>query len=190
MKKQNKQNNFYIFLDIDHSLWDWDYYKSENNKGGLFNPKSLEALNYFLELLRERNYNTTIVVTSKSRNNISDAIVLLRAEGLDSTVPIDCTGGAKGSDSGANIIEYLKCHESGIVPSLSISDRFMAALYPKRVFDQYVVIDNRVDHLLPYIPKKHRIITNTVSGSLSKEMINLHINIENFSNFENQRLKV
>ena len=49
------RENFYIFLDIDGVMYDWDYMKKNNihNFGvvNTFSPESVEALNYLMEKL-------------------------------------------------------------------------------------------------------------------------------------------
>ena len=65
---------FYVFLDIDGVLWDWEWRKAEIEKqtikkGGLikdFKPESMEALNALLEKIGEK-YDSQLVISSTWR---------------------------------------------------------------------------------------------------------------------------
>ena len=53
---KNKEN-FYIFLDIDGVLWDWNWRKNEFKNGNSkqmlankFNPESIAAINFLREI--------------------------------------------------------------------------------------------------------------------------------------------
>ena len=59
-----KKNPYYVFLDIDGTLWDYDF--RIRNKELTLNPQSLMALNYLLDNISQK-YEVRIVMTSKRR---------------------------------------------------------------------------------------------------------------------------
>jgi len=60
--------NFYIFLDIDGVIYDWDFIIAETNAGRIkrgefikkFKPESIRALNYLIKGLEE-HYDVRLV---------------------------------------------------------------------------------------------------------------------------------
>ena len=107
--------NFYIFLDIDGVLYDWDYIIKEVNsgrmkRGGLitkFKPESMRALNYLINKLSEY-YNVRLVISSTWRSDLPFAIKVLKDNGLNYDKKIDCTPISDPSKRGEQILEYLK----------------------------------------------------------------------------------
>ena len=73
----NKKENFYIFLDIDGVLWDWDWRLDALDKGKIkskqfiteFNPKSIDALNYLLDKINE-THEAKLVISSTWRSDL------------------------------------------------------------------------------------------------------------------------
>ena len=69
--------NYYIFLDIDGVLWDWEYIKyitiNQTKHHKIiqdFNPKSINTLNHLINTMRKQKYNVTLVISSTWRNNM------------------------------------------------------------------------------------------------------------------------
>ena len=85
----DKRKNFYIFLDIDGVLWDWDWRLGAIDKGKIkrisyiadLNPKSIEALNFLIEKLNE-NFNAKLVISSTWRSNLEETREILQNNGL------------------------------------------------------------------------------------------------------------
>lgn len=80
------KENFYIFLDIDGVMFDWDFIKSLGRKNlgiiTVFNPKSVDALNYLIEKLSER-YSPKLVISSSWRTFWDETIEVLNKNGVN-----------------------------------------------------------------------------------------------------------
>ena len=80
---------FYIFLDIDGVMWDWDYIISETDagrrgKGGMINsfkPESIEALNLLISQLG-RTHDVQLVISSSWKGNMARTTKVLKDSGL------------------------------------------------------------------------------------------------------------
>lgn len=83
------KENFYVFLDIDGVLWDWQWRISQMKLGNvknaysinIFNPESIEALNTLMDYL-DKNYNCELVLSSSWRRAFGFAIKNLNANGV------------------------------------------------------------------------------------------------------------
>lgn len=106
--------NFYIFLDIDGVLYDWDYIIAETDagkreKGGLileFKPESVFALNLLINEL-QKCYNVGLVISSSWRSNLPFTIQTLKNNGLIYNEKIDRTPIYDPSKRGEQILDYL-----------------------------------------------------------------------------------
>lgn len=111
------KQNFYVFLDIDGVLWDWNYIKSNNiqNFGTIksFNPESVYALNFLMNKLKE-NFNPILVVSSTWRNDMFATIKVLKENGVElnlktlSKTPISSNPELRGLE----ILKYLDVQEN------------------------------------------------------------------------------
>jgi len=117
----NKRKNFYIFLDIDGVLWDWNWRLDAIDKGKIknrlfvseFNPKSMEALNFLIEEMN-KTHNTKVVISSTWRGNLELADEVLRANNInydDELLATKISG--TPAKRGEEILEFLNTHESG-----------------------------------------------------------------------------
>ncbi|MBQ7917897.1 MAG: hypothetical protein IJ310_03685 [Clostridia bacterium] len=66
---------FFIFLDIDGVMYDWDFIKAEVDGGNTsarelkqFKPESIEALNLLMDTMRE-THKVQLVISSTMRDN-------------------------------------------------------------------------------------------------------------------------
>ena len=80
------KKKFYVFLDIDGVLYDWNYIKSlgPEHWGGVivdFDPKSIEALNYLIAQLK-KEYDVELVISSTWRSNMERTMQILINHGL------------------------------------------------------------------------------------------------------------
>ena len=117
----DKKKNFYIFLDIDGVLWDWDWRLKAIDKGQIknlhfisdFNPKSVQALNFLIEKLKEEN-DVKLVISSTWRNNLEFTSEIFKNHNLNYDGELLAT---KLSDHrekrGLEILDFLKTHEKG-----------------------------------------------------------------------------
>ena len=111
------KENFYVFLDIDGVLWDWDYLISNNIKttGTIktFNPESVKSLNFLLTKLKD-NFNPILVISSTWRNDMFETIKVLKENEVElnlknlSKTPISKTPELRGLE----ILKYLDSQEN------------------------------------------------------------------------------
>lgn len=106
--------NFYIFLDIDGVMYDWDFVIGEINagrmeRGGIiqkFKPESIEALNMLIKEL-EKCYNVGLVISSTWRSNMPFTIKTLKDNGLIYNKKIERTPIYNSGKRGEQILDYL-----------------------------------------------------------------------------------
>lgn len=163
------KKDFYVFLDIDGVLWDWEFFKSLNKKVGIiniFNPKSVEALNYLL-LKLEQNYNPIIVITSSWRNDMNETEEAL------------VNNGVKFS----NELKRTRLTQTPFYRGKEIK-RF---LEENGNCKNYVIIDDEISQIVNLFPKCRIIETSLLCDSLSIEKVNSFlskINIKKDNNHE------
>lgn len=110
--------NFYIFLDIDGVMYDWDYIIAEVNAGRMkkgelihrFKPESIKALNLLIKEL-EQNYNVCLVISSTWRENLLFTIKTLKDNGLKYEKEIEMTPIYDPVKRGEQILDYLENKE-------------------------------------------------------------------------------
>lgn len=160
------KDKFYIFLDIDGVLYDWNFIiKNGDKKSGTiknFNPKSIEALNFLIEKL-QYTYNVEIVITSTWRINMQKTIEILLNNGLNKTIKINST----------EISNYPQNRELEILNYLQNNS-----------CKNFVIIDDEMFDFDKYFNKNHIIKTNIFNLSLNKEMVLKYL--KNLDNIENQ----
>ena len=166
------KSNYYIFLDIDGTLWDYDY--RMYNKSGLLKPESMEALNLLISVL-DKNYNPRIVITSRRRKNFEATCKWLYDSGLNKDFSnIDRTPWEEG-DRGKKILNYMHVREKDVIYSKNKFKNKLANLMGRKVFKNYVVIDDEAYKLDSYIPEDKIIAPNILSRALSLQHINEYL---------------
>lgn len=157
--------NYYIFLDIDGVLYDWQYLRTQpKTNGGIiskFNPQSVNALNYLIDNL-SREFNVTIVVTSTWRHNMQNTINALKNNGVNiSKIKVEkINSNLPESNRGALILDYLKLKQ----------------------FTNFVIIDDEYFDYAKCNLLSHLIKTNIQNKSLNVNLIKKHLN--NSANIE------
>ena len=107
-------SSFYIFLDIDGVLYDWDYIIAETNAGlrkrgefiKKFKPESMQAINMLIEELN-KDYEVGLVISSTWRSNMPFTIQTLQDNGLEYDKPIERTPIYDPAKRGEQILDYL-----------------------------------------------------------------------------------
>ena len=163
-KGMDKKHKFYIFLDIDGVMWDWNYLKQVETKSNtivradsVLNPKSVQALNALIHTL-DQGFDTRLVVSSSWRNVKAkrDNNYLLYDYGLEYKKPIDHTILRDEMDRpytrGQEIQDYLDKH-------------MISAMH-----GDYVIIDDEMDTLKPY-QNAGKVIETSMSKGLNMEHI-------------------
>lgn len=105
---------FYIFLDIDGVLYDWDFIITETNAGRIkrgefikkFKPESICALNYLIKELEEQ-YDVRLVISSTWRSNMVFATKTLKDNGLIFDKEIERTPIYDPAKRGEQIVDFL-----------------------------------------------------------------------------------
>ena len=152
--------NFYLFLDIDGVLYDWDYIINETEKGRLkrgafikkFKPESMYALNYLIKELSKR-YNFQLVISSTWRSNLPFTHETLLANGLKYDKTIEATPISDPSERGKQILEYLS---------------------NKSNYD-FLIIDDEYFDFKKYFSKENIIKTEMFHSALSLNDIKLYL---------------
>ena len=147
---------FYIFLDVDGVMYDWDYIIEEVNAGRMkkgahiqkFKPESIEALNLLIETL-EKCYDVRLIISSTWRANLPFTIETLKNNGLKFKKEIERTSICDPAKRGEQILDYL-------------SD--------KRDFD-FVIIDDEMFDFKKYFKQENIIKCEMFHSALSMKMV-------------------
>lgn len=147
--------NFYIFLDIDGVMYDWNYLINNNIKNAgiikTFNPESVKALNYLIEKL-SFNYNVSLVISSTWRKDMGETVRTLIKNGLKTNLrkifntPITYHPNFRGLE----ILQFLE---------------------NKKDNHNFVIIDDEMFDYLKHFKKEKIIKTDIFKGSLNMEMV-------------------
>ena len=169
------KSDYFVFLDIDGTLWDWEY--RLKHKGKLLRPESMNALNYLLDKLSE-SYNVKIVMTSKRRQYFKETCKLLYDSGLDSKYNnIDRTPWEEGA-RGKKILEYMKNQGCKFPQQNNKVVMKMLKMLRKKIFSNYVVLDDDIDKITEYIPRQRIISPNMDYNSLDLKMVKEYLSKE------------
>ncbi len=154
-----KKENFYLFLDIDGVMWDWQWKLSEIKKGNIkegipltsFNPESVVALNTLIEYL-QRDYDFNLVISSTWRANLPITVATLRKNKVNLPQSISKTQFFKAPKGrGKQITTYLQ---------------------GKRDPQNYLVIDDKPHDFEECLDPSRIIKTNVYDKSLRLEDVN------------------
>lgn len=167
MKNTDKQ--FYIFLDIDGVLWDWQWRIKQIKNGKIlrgtnitqFNPESVYALNTLISELN-KTYACSLVVSSTwrtfmdiTKQTLIKNNVKLPKEVLRTNVPIS-------QNRGVEILNFLNAHQT----------------------DNYIIIDDETKDIEKYFPQEKIIKTNIKNKSLRLSQVKKMLESINEQSFE------
>ena len=158
--------NFYIFLDIDGVMFDWEYIKScersrEILKLHIFNPKSVEALNYLMKEMGKQ-YNVNLVISSIWRLFMKETEEVFKKNNICYPNKLTCTPHFYDPhERGGEIMQYLK--------NVNFNKNK----------DDYLIIDDETFDFDKYFPKSKFIKTNIFNASLSMEMVQKYLSQKN-----------
>lgn len=142
--------SFYVFLDVDgvlnHYKWIKFVYRLGLEKKGYSRtvcPFNVKVLNKLLKSIEQNGWEPVVVISSSCRfQNMEKIVALLKQN------HIHYSG------------EFHACDEC-IIRGKSIQN-FMAQ---HAVTNNYVVIDDEISDILPYLPKEHIIRTTGIFAS-------------------------
>lgn len=191
---ENEKAKFYIFLDIDGTLWD----SNTPRYAGFYiqlKPESVVALNTLIESLK-KIYDVDLVVTSKRRIRWSSCRQFLIDNGVNfPSEKMNRTQVVKlNNPRGVKIAEYLfnDVFRNRLKNEKTFSkiNRVVLATFINRKFsDYYVVLDDSIKPLKPYVPEKN-IIRTSYYESLSMEMVSDFLESKNIPIVENRMTNV
>ncbi len=111
-----EKENFYLFLDIDGVLWDWEWRVGEIKSGKIkrgkfvteFNPESVDALNKIISHI-QKDFDCNLVISSSWRTFFEETKQVLNKNGVIlpkniSKTPIIPRPNSRGEE----ILNYLK----------------------------------------------------------------------------------
>ena len=175
---QQKKQPYYVFMDIDGTLWDIESARSVH---GPFLPEialptlkteSVAAINIMLENL-EKRFDTKLVITSRHRSNMVECVNYLRFNGVTYYKPIYCTAFRPGL-RGEKIVDFMENQGEKPFTYPTLGNLFERILYTKRNnqdFKNYVVIDDNKKAISKHIPPERRIVTNKRDGALTFDQV-------------------
>lgn len=150
--------NFYIFLDIDGVMYDWDIIVKNNIRCiGIidrFDQTSIDALNYLTKQLAI-DYIPVIVISSTWRHDMFRTIKTLKSNGVNLDLKnLRCTDISKSPEKrGEEILSFLK----------TVKDS-----------QNFVIIDDEMFDYEKHFPKDKIIKTNIQNDCLKISMVNTY----------------
>ena len=150
-------DDFFVFLDIDGVMYDWEWLMTQPRKGGRikrFNPESVAALNKLTNSL-SREFNTSLVITSTWRHWMQDTIELLSSNGVDfKDIRLRSTTTDGNPDKrGEQILKFLRGDKG----------------------QNFVIIDDEMFDYLDHFDMSQIIKTNMRNNSLNMKMVDNYL---------------
>lgn len=148
-----KRENFYLFLDIDGVLWDWQWRLSQLKNGNFknacsinnYNPESVQALNTLMDYLN-RDYNCELVISSSRRRAMRATIDNLKNNSVHLPHHISRTSINNSTlNRKERILEYLQ-NKKDNKNFLIIDNRKIS--FPQDSSPKYLIQTNIYDHSL------------------------------------------
>ena len=146
--EKNMREKFYVFLDIDGTLWDMKDLHKRNKVVVELNPESIQAVYALVDSL-EQKYDAELVITSRRRTDWCECLRFLQQEGFDifkydlhRTHLINWK-----KPRGVKIAEYMyndRIGNFGDEPKLfpRLFEKHMAKKENQKMKNNFVVIDN------------------------------------------------
>lgn len=174
---EKKKLPYYVFLDIDGTLWDarfaYYYYGSGFNNVPYprLKKESVEAVNLLLRSL-ENKYDPTLILTSKKREYMPECIEYLKRYGLDYAKPIISLPFGNNS-RGARIIKYMQSQNSK-PEHLSKPQNLLAKLLDSFIIkgnQNYVVLEDEYKIIKNTIPSRRLIFSDHNKKSITHKQV-------------------
>ena len=173
---------YYVFLDIDGTLWDNSESSIKKVSSKNLHPDSVNSVNFLCDQLRVNGYTPEIVIISKQRIRWIECCWNLVQQGIDRTVPLiklpigKFTRGERISLMLHDINRGKNVYETG--HKFSVFD-YLHLDYAKKC-DNYVVIDDKPE-ALANIPQSNYIQTDIDCGRLNMEMVSDYLKQKGFN---------
>jgi len=178
MKKEKIiKKPYYVFLDIDGTLWDASYrariYGPFANvvQDPSLNPESIKAINLLLRSLEEK-FNTKLVITSSRRENMTECVRYLSFNDLNYNKPIFCTSFEPGI-RGDKIVSYMQQQGEVGFKYPTLKNFISKILYSKKNedFSNYVVLEDTRKKVRNQIPRSRIIYSNHNKQSITTDQV-------------------
>ena len=158
------KKKFYIFLDIDGVLWDEPHILEQSKNDSLydslgknaFKKESMQALNLLIEGL-EQSYSVQLVISSDRRGDMQKTTKVLYDNELKYQNKIDKTPATLSQIRGFEIKKYL---------------------LQKNELKSYVVIDDEIADIKPFVPME-KIIKTSDQSALNLKQVKHFLNKHN-----------
>lgn len=184
---QSKKERYFVFMDIDGTLWDYEYGEYYQGPFVYENPyprlksSSISAVNILLKSLEEK-YDTMLVITSRKRENMPECIEYLKQYGLSYDKPILCTPFVyyANKSRGEKIIDFMS--DRNIKPERlrkkSLVNKVLNVFISKGS-KNYVVLEDDYPLVKKSIPKRRLILANHNNRSLTIKQVKDYLKINN-----------
>lgn len=177
MEKTKTKENYYVFLDIDGTLWDAKF--AYGIYGDIFNyisyptlkKDSINAVNLLLRSLEEK-FNTKLVITSRKREYMSECIDYLQKNGLKYDKPIFCLPFGE-TYRGARIVGYMQ-EQNNKPEHLSRPQNLFSKLLNAFIIkgsQNYVVLEDDFKLIKSSIPSRRLIFSNHQRKSITTKQV-------------------
>ncbi len=174
------KEKFYVFLDIDGTLWDYSFLRKTNSLIYKLNPDSIDAVNRLINKIDEK-FDCELVITSQRRKDWDECKNFLLSSGLKYDKELKRIKVNDKKPRGIKIAEYMENdlkgrefakHKTFNPIIATIKTRVVA----KKMSQNFVVIDDNMNPLIGLIPYKNIIKTDINYESFNMAMANRVIN--------------
>lgn len=174
MDIMENRKNFYIFLDIDGVLWDWNWRLEQIKQGNIkksisisnFNQESIKALNLLISNISKK-HNCILVISSTWRTFMDQTKQVLIKNGVALPKTITRTQLPISTNRGIEISNYLQ---------------------GKKDNKNFVILDDEPKDIRKIFPENKIIKTNIKNKSLKisqvENWLNTNIELENLQELE------
>lgn len=168
---------FYVFLDIDGTMWDMKDLKNRNRYLIEMNPESGKALTILMDSLNAQ-YDADLVITSRRRIDWQDCLNFFYSAGYDidkynpHMTHLKCVNKPRG----VKIAEYMYNSEKGHTEKnqryfLRLFEKPLARKLGQKMTKRFVVIDDDMRPIKGILPDDNLIHTSKLIQSLNIEMV-------------------
>lgn len=186
------KQKFYVFLDIDGTMWDMRDLKQRHRYAIEMNPESGKALVVLMDSLNAA-YQADLVITSRRRTDWQDVLVFFHASGFDIEKYDPHMTHLKNvkKPRGVKIAEYMYNAEKGYTGNnqryfLRPFEKFLSRKIGKKLTDRFVVIDDNMSPIKGILPDDNLIHTNKLMQALSMEMVESFLKSNNIKIVKNE----
>lgn len=185
------KEKFYVFLDIDGTLWDYSFLRKTNSLIYKLNPDSVDAINRLIKKIDEK-FDCELVITSQRRKDWDECKNFLLSSGLKYDKELKRIKVNDKKPRGIKIAEYMENdlkgrefvnHKNFNPIVATIKTRVIA----KKMSQNFVVIDDNMNPLIGLIPYKNIVKTDINYESFNMAMANRIINQFVNSDLENDK---